>query len=345
MSPGPVPSVYREAGLTCKNSRGRMVSPLYLFRHNRCTGKAHYRLPTMSALSGIRNALSTINFRLFSLYLAIVLIIPAISTIIEYMVTVSPGLRSSLQVDMQNFHIYQLFTSSFVHLNFDQYLGNVTAYLLIAVYGLVLATLVNRKRLYLVISKIIVVIFLIFGASFAIFNATTTYYVGLSGIDSALAGLLLLFWLLYLEHTSQQRMRHYYGLVLSCILALSAGIIARYILLYHAERNALLLTLLAVVILLCALAIILYRQQFFDLYRVLVGFSWSSRLITLAIVAIFAYFIWNLFPERLANSTRTVSISLHLAGIVIGILAGYLFLMYLEQIAYFNGEKEVISRQ
>ncbi|MGA9029020.1 MAG: hypothetical protein WB404_01175, partial [Methanoregula sp.] len=274
----------------------------------------------MSLLTGIRNALSTINIRLFSFYLAIVLIIPAISTIIEYMVTVSPGLRSSLQIDMQNFHIYQLFTSSFVHLNFDQYLGNVTAYLLIAVYGLVLATLVNRKRLYLVISKIIVVIFLVFGASFAIFNATTTYYVGLSGIDSALAGLLLLFWLLYLEHTSRQRMRHYYGLVLSCILALSAGIIARYILLYHAERSALLLTLLAVVILLCALAIILFRQQFFDLYRVLVGFSWSSRLITLAIVAIFAYFVWNLFPERLANSTRTVSISLHLAGIVIGIL-------------------------
>ena len=299
----------------------------------------------MSLLTGIRNALSTINIRLFSFYLAIVLIIPAISTIIEYMVTVSPGLRSSLQIDMQNFHIYQLFTSSFVHLNFDQYLGNVTAYLLIAVYGLVLATLVNRKRLYLVISKIIVVIFLVFGASFAIFNATTTYYVGLSGIDSALAGLLLLFWLLYLEHTSRQRMRHYYGLVLSCILALSAGIIARYILLYHAERSALLLTLLAVVILLCALAIILFRQQFFDLYRVLVGFSWSSRLITLAIVAIFAYFVWNLFPERLANSTRTVSISLHLAGIVIGILAGYLFLVYLEQIAYFNGEKEVISRQ
>lgn len=325
--------------------RDRTVNLLFLCRDNPCTGKAHDRLPTMSLLTGIRNALSTINIRLFSFYLAIVLIIPAISTIIEYMVTVSPGLRSSLQIDMQNFHIYQLFTSSFVHLNFDQYLGNVTAYLLIAVYGLVLATLVNRKRLYLVISKIIVVIFLVFGASFAIFNATTTYYVGLSGIDSALAGLLLLFWLLYLEHTSRQRMRHYYGLVLSCILALSAGIIARYILLYHAERSALLLTLLAVVILLCALAIILFRQQFFDLYRVLVGFSWSSRLITLAIVAIFAYFVWNLFPERLANSTRTVSISLHLAGIVIGILAGYLFLMYLEQIAYFNGEKEVISRQ
>ena len=66
---------------------------------------------------------------------------------------------------------------------------------------------------------------------------------------------------------------------------------------------------------------------------------------TIAIVAIFGYFVWNLFPERLANSTRTVSISLHIAGIVIGILAGYLFLVYLEQIAYFNREKEVISRQ
>jgi hypothetical protein len=299
----------------------------------------------MSIVTRIRDARSTVNLRLFSFYLAIVLIIPAISTLIEYMVTVNPGLRAGLQVDMQNFHIYQLFTSSFVHLNFDQYLGNVTAYLLIAVYGLVLATLVNRKRLYLVISKIIVVIFLVFGACFAVFNATTTYYVGLSGIDSALAGLLLLFWLLYLEHTSHQRMRHYYGLVLSCILALSAGIIARYILLYHAERNALLLTLLAVVIILCALAIVLFRQQFIDLYRVLVGFPWSSRLMTIAIVAIFACFVWNLFPERLANSTRTVSISLHIAGVVIGILAGYLFLVYLEQIAYFNGEKEVISRQ
>ena len=191
---------------------------------------------------------------------------------------------------MQNFHIYQLFTSSFVHLNFDQYLGNVTAYLLIAVYGLVLATLVNRKRLYLVISKIIVVIFLVFGASFAVFNATTTYYVGLSGIDSALAGLLLLFWLLYLEHTSHQRMRHYYGLVLSCILALSAGIIARYILLYHAGHNALFPALLAIVIATLILSIILYRQQFIELYRVLVGFSWSSRLMTIAIVAIFALF-------------------------------------------------------
>ena len=298
----------------------------------------------MSVLTGIRNALSTINFRLFSFYLAIVLIIPAISTIIEYLITVSPGLRSSLQIDMQDFHLYQIFTSSFVHLNFDHFLGNVTAYLLIAVYGLVLATLVNRKRLYLVISKIIVVIFLVFGAFFAVFNATTTYYAGLSGIDSALAGLLLLFWLIYLEHTSRQKMRHYYGLVLSCVLALSAGIIARYILLYHAGQNALLLAILAAAILFCALAIILFRQQFFDLYRVLVGFSWSSRLITLAIVAIFAYFVWNLFPERLGNSTRTVSISLHLAGIVIGILVGYFFLVYLEQIAYFNGEKEVISR-
>jgi hypothetical protein len=301
------------------------------------------RQDTMSIFKKYKDFRSTINLRLFSLYLAIVLIIPAISTIIEYMVTVSPGLRTSLQIDMQNFHIYQLFTSSFVHLNFDQYLGNVTAYLLIAVYGLVLATLVNRKRLYLVISKIIVVIFLVFGACFAVFNATTTYYVGLSGIDSALAGLLLLFWLLYLEHTSHQRMRHYYGLVVSCILALSAGIIARYILLYHAERNALFLTLLAVVIILCALAIVLFRQQFFDLYRVLVGFPWSARLITIAIVVIFAYFVWNLFPERLANSTRTVSISLHLAGIIIGILAGYLFVVYLEQMDYFNKEKQVIS--
>jgi hypothetical protein len=54
-------------------------------------------------------------------------------------------------------------------------------------------------------------------------------------------------------------------------------------------------------------------------------------------------FVWNLFMERLANSKWTVSISLHLAGVVIGILAGYIFMIWLEQITYFNGEKEFIS--
>ena len=298
---------------------------------------------TMTFREKYQNFRSTLNIRLFSVYLAFTLIIPAITIIVEYYVTIDPSLRTSLQVDLQNFHVYQLFTSSFVHLNFDHFLGNVTAYLLIAIYGLVLATIINRKRLYSVLTKVIVVIFLIFGAFFALFNATTTYYAGLSGIDAALAGLLPLFWLMYLEHTSGRSMRSNYGVVLACLLALSAGIIARYLLLYGAARNPMLVYSLLAVIVLLALAVIVYRDQFFDLYRMLQGFDWLSRLLTLAIVAIFLYFIWNLFPERLANSTRTVSVSLHLAGIIIGVLAGYLFMVYLDQIAYFHGEKEVIS--
>ena len=42
-------------------------------------------------------------------------------------------------------------------------------------------------------------------------------------------------------------MRGYYGIVLVSILALSAGIIARYMLLYHTERNSPLLFSLAAV--------------------------------------------------------------------------------------------------
>jgi len=297
----------------------------------------------MTIREKISNLCSTINIRLFSVYLAFTLIIPAITIIVEYYVTVDPSLRASLQVDMQDFHIYQLFTSSFVHLNFDHFLGNVTAYLLIAIYGLVLATIINRKRLYVVLSKAIVMIFLIFGAFFAFFNATTTYYAGLSGIDAALAGLLLLFWLMYLEGRSGQKMRTYYGVVLAGLLALSFGIIARYLLLYRAARTPELVYGLAAVSVLLVLAVFIYRQQFVDLYRVLQEFDWSSRLLTLAIAAIFLYFIWNLFPERLGDSTRSVSISLHLAGIVIGILAGYLLMVYFDQIAYFHGEKDVIT--
>jgi membrane associated rhomboid family serine protease len=299
----------------------------------------------MSLKENYRDFRSTINLRLFSLYLAIVLIIPAITIVIEYLVSANPVFRSGLQVDLQDFHLYQLFTSSFVHLNFDHFLGNVTAYLLIAVYGLVLATIINRKRLYLVLSKVIVVIFLIFGAFFAFFNAATSYYAGLSGIDSALAGLLLLFWLMYLEQVSGRRGRSFYGVVMAGVLAMSAGIIARYMLLYHAEKSTPLLLGLGAVIFLLLLAVIVYRHQFAGLYCVLQELPWSSRLPTIAIVVIFGYFIWNLFPERLASSTRTVSISLHLAGIAIGILAGYLFMVYLDRMAYFTGEKEVIRRR
>ena len=301
------------------------------------------RAVNMNVFKKLKDFRLIINIRLFSYYLAIVLIIPAITIIIEYLISVSPSFRSDLQVNLQNFHVYQLFTSSFVHLNFDHFLGNVTAYLLIAIYGLVLATIVNRKRLYLMLTKVIVIIFLIFGAFFALFNSTTTYYAGLSGIDSALAGLLLIFWLMYLERTSGRSMRSFYGVILVCTLALSAGIIARYMLLYHIARSSPLLFELTAVTVMLVLTSILYRHQFVDLYHDMQKFSWTSRLITITIVVIFWYFVWNLFPERLAYSTRTVSISLHLAGVVIGILAGYIFMVWLEQITYFNREEELIS--
>ncbi|MCX6688286.1 MAG: hypothetical protein NTZ39_01085, partial [Methanoregula sp.] len=288
---------------------------------------------------------STINVRLFSVYLAFTLIIPVITICIEYLITHNPSFRTDLQVNLQNFHIYQLFTSSFVHVNFDHFLGNVTAYLLIIIYGLVLATILNKKRLYLALTKVIVVVFLIFAAFFALFNMTTVYYAGLSGIDAALAGLLLLFWLMYLGQKSNRSMQSYYGVMLVFILAISAGIIARYMFLYHIPKNTTLVYGLAVITGVLVLAFFIYRNQFAAVYRALKGFDWPSRLLTIAIVVIFLYFIWNIFPERLTNSTRVVSVSLHLAGIVIGVLVGYLVMVYLEQIAYFHEEKEVISHQ
>jgi len=296
----------------------------------------------MSVTKWYNNFRSTVNVRTFLIYLAITLIIPAISIAIEYLISKNPKLRQSLQIDLQDFHVYQLFTSQFVHANFDHFLANVTVYLLIAIYGLVLATLINRKRLYVVLSKIIVVLFLLFGACFALFNATTTYYVGLSGIDSALAGLLLLFWLVYLEQISKQRMRSYYGLVLCCIIALSAGILVRYNILYHAERSITFLAPLAAMLIVFAFTLGFYWQQFVELKKVLKSISLANQLITISIVAIFAYFIWNIFPEQLGNGTRNISISLHVAGVLIGVLAGYIFLIYLERINYFNGETPVI---
>jgi membrane associated rhomboid family serine protease len=286
---------------------------------------------------------TTVNLRLFSVYLALTLIIPAITILVEYLITTDPSFRTSLQINLQNFHIYQLFTSSFVHLNFDHFVGNVTAYLLIITYGLLLATALNRKRLYLALTKVIVVAFILFGAVFALLNMTTMVYAGLSGIDAALAGLLFLFWLMYLEKISQKSRNEYYGVVLAGVLLLCAGLTVRFITLYHGTRTQLLFDMLVVMTVILVLTVIIYRHQFVTTYHALREFSWSSRILTFAIVLVFAYFIWNVFPDRLGSSVRGVSIFLHLGGIILGIVVGYLVMRYLDRIAYFHDEKEVIS--
>ncbi|WP_321508265.1 hypothetical protein [uncultured Methanoregula sp.] len=287
---------------------------------------------------------STINFRLFSIYLAFTLIIPIITIIVEYLITSNPSFRTSLQVNLQDFHIYQLFTSSFVHVNFAHFIGNVTAYLFIIIYGLVLATALNRKRLYLALTKVIVVVFILYGAVFALLNMTTMFYAGLSGIDAALSGVLFLFWRMYLEKISGKSRNGYYGVVLAGVLLLCAGLTARFMSLYHGVKTGILFDLLVMIAGVLVLSVFLCRHQFVSLYRDLRQSSWSSCLLTFAIIAVFLYFIWNIFPERLGTATRGVSVSLHLGGIILGVLVGYLVMVLLERIAYFHKEKEVFLR-
>ena len=285
----------------------------------------------------------TLNFRLFSFYVGILLSIPALTIAIEYLIARDPSFRQALMVNLQDFHVYQLFTSSFVHENFDHFLGNVSAYLLIIVYGFVLSVILNRTKLYLVLTKVIVVVFLVFGAVFTLFTLTTSYYAGLSGIDAALAGLLLIFWLMYIEQESGRGMHNYHGIALAVVILLFMGIIGRYLLLFRGANAPVLLSLLAAFFGILVLCVLLFRKHFKDLYSDMKGFGWSSRFLSVGIVLIFWYFIWNIFPERLANSARAVSISLHLGAIVLGILAGYFCMVWLRKISYFHDETGLFS--
>ena len=219
---------------------------------------------------------SAINISLFSVYLASILIVPVITIIVEYLITNNPSFRTTLQINLQDFHIYRLFTSSFVHANFSHFLGNVTSYLLIIIYGLILATVLKRNRLYFTLTKVIVLTFLIFGACFTFFNLTTTYYAGLSGINAALTGLLILFWLMFLGQKSGKSLYSYHGLAVVLVLALSVGIIVRYLILYHTPKVSALELWLVVMVGLLILAIGMYRSQFVDLYYTLRGLSGPS---------------------------------------------------------------------
>ena len=290
-----------------------------------------------------RGLLPAVNLRLFCWSLAFALIIPAITTLIEYLIISNPSFRTSLQVNLKDFHLYQLFTSWFVHVNFSHYLGNVTAYLLIVIYGLLLATILNRLRLYVVLTKVVVIVFIVLGALFTLFTMDTTYYGGLSGINASLAGVLLLFWLLYLEQQSGRSRDAMIGIVLVLILALFTGIIARYQILYHPARSSLLVEWLVMFSGLFLVAAVIFRHQFSALYRDLKIFTWSTRIMTAAIAVVFLYFIWNIFPGQLPDPTRVVSISLHLAAILIGVFCGFICLLYLAPMDYFRNEAEVPS--
>ena len=300
-------------------------------------------MDTIKHFENFRKFCKNVNLKLFSLYLGLSLIVPVITILVEYLVSRDPAFRTNLQLDLQNFHLYQLFTTSFVHLNFDHFLGNVTAYLLIIIYGLVLATILNKKRLYLVLTKVIVVIFLVFGALFALFNTTTTLYAGLSGIDAALTGILLLFWIMYLEQKSKETMKDIYGIVPVVLLAISAVIIVRYITLYQSIRTPLFISVLILVVMALAGVTFVYREHLARCYTAIKELDGKSRILMLTIVLVLLYFIWNLFPERLANSTRSVSITLHIGCLVVGILAGWFLIMYFGTAAYFNWEKEIYS--
>ena len=296
----------------------------------------------MDSSSGSGNATAAINLKLFSVYLAYALIIPAITIIVEFLIAYDPSFRTALSINLQDFHLYQLFTASFVHVNFDHFLGNVTAYLVIVIYGLILASILNRKRLYLVLTKVIVGAFLVFGALFTFFNLTTTYYAGLSGIDAALAGLVLLFWLLYLEEASGRDKGNYYGIALIVLLLLIIGIVGRYLMLYRTLADSVLVLWLAGLAAMLVLAIVFLWNQVADLYRLQKRLPASSRLLTFSIIIALGYFIWNIFPARLANSTRVVSVSLHVSGVILGILVGYFCMVYLGRIAWFRQEKEIL---
>jgi hypothetical protein len=282
------------------------------------------------------------NIRTFGFYLALTLVIPAITIIIEYLVTNNPSFRASLLVDLHDFHVYQLLSASLVHVNFAHFVGNITAYLLIVIYGLVLATVLIKKRLYLFLTKAIVGIFIVFAALFTFVNMNSVYYAGLSGIDAALAGLLLLFWLMYLGELMGTDVGSYYGVAIVGTILLSMGIVTRYLFLYHATKHSLLVYGLAVMAVLLILAVILWRNQLAAILHAFRGFDCQARLLTLAIIPIFAYFIWNLFPQSLQDPTRTTSVTLHISGLMLGVLAGYLCMVYLVQVAYFSNERESI---
>ena len=269
-------------------------------------------------------------------YLLIYLPLAIVTILVEYFSEIDNSLRESLELKINGAlpPIYQFITSSIVHFDQSQFIGDISGYAIIILYGYFLALAINREKLFSIIGVIISGIFIFILPIFNFLTKKQSITAGLSGVDAALLGLIIAFSLYYLACKSSKEYTLYRTTIIPIIYVLILIIVGIYLFYSEIPINIQIIGLLGLLILFFIITTWYYRSQFYNLiWQPIKLLSLKEITPLFVILIIFVISLYAFFPKEVRSASGTVDIATHMVGIILGFFISFYLL------SYFNGKK------
>lgn len=252
----------------------------------------------------------------------LILSVPIVLTLIFCL---PQGLQNLLKLDYANPSVVNLFTSNFVHLDFNHYLNNITAYLITLIPLYLLITLGDEKRLFrrMFLVFLFVFPFIISSINLLVFNEG--YGAGFSGIDSAFIGFLPVALFVFLGRKLSDRLT-LTGSVSLLVLALTAvGFI-------YIGLSA--ITFLCTLLFLVTVGIAYHEVRGSDLKTSFLSFVRVKGYPELTFFSLLFFFIAliGLYPEQIKVNGTVKNILGHYSGFVLGFFVPYIYFSAKEKV-------------
>ena len=260
-----------------------------------------------------------------------ILFFPILNYAVESHVDSNLELRKSLQLNTTNPSYWQFFTSSYVHVDHDHFIGNIWGYFIFVIYGLSLALVLDKIKDYLLLM-------IIGGISFGLLSTVVFFSVftildspkmscGFSGINAVFLGLILILWLMFFAKHNNQKYSYYFDLIGIIMIIIAFGIFLRYL---SFEKSNLFYTIAFILIILSALAFLLmhYCIRCMEFVSSLMNLFKTSKIVFLYLFFIIFVLIFGIsssFPSIISTDSGTIDIFTHYFGFFYGICLGFYY--------------------
>jgi hypothetical protein len=252
----------------------------------------------------------------------IFLVIPLIISLCSFL---PPSIRDKLKVNLSDFNVITFYTAIFIHDNLVHYLGNITVYIMYTFFAYSI-NLISQKRMWFLKNYLIFFLMLPLIMYTALISINRFYLgnrlhfsCGISGILSAIMGLLPMSFVLFLESSNiEARLNEIFFLIISVSLLFIPYIYeAKYFLF---------------VIVLTVLFLVWRNRKGLEtigrfIKEILKQDIFSGMLIIMVIILYF-FGITAIFPKTIILKGGIIDIFTHYVGWILGIFISYLLNVY-----------------
>ena len=232
-------------------------------------------------------------------------------------------IRDSLSLNIKDYSWWQLFTSNFVHQNWDHFLGNMKTYFLFVIPIFILANYMKEKKTFFKVFTLIVLSFPIISSIlvmliYPVMLPTLTSSKGFSGIVAALLGLFPVFLIIFFSKKSRKELKK------NGFINLSVTFIALLFMItyYPLHKNILqILPFLAALL----IEMYFYRKNIIKILKMTLNTIKYNTILYLLLITIMVFFVImpeTFFPIKIIQEGGIVDFFIHYVGIIYGLLFG-----------------------